>query len=419
MLRPRPRRGRRPRARGEADEHDSTGKAHVAYDTPPTTRPGYDGVVLARGLKIAAAILAVVLILLGPHLAWRLKPARTLGVVLVDKTVPFKMYREHAAIPWILHALKLRQPNGKFLEASHDYVGFDPATRTGHDLTADDLAHADALVITDTYGVYVGDYEQPGDVAALERSPKIYGGLTKDETGAMESFAGRGGMILAEFNTFASPTDDPTRARLEKLFGARWTKWVGRYWPNLQDPNEVPKWVGRVYQRVTGAPFDMTGPGFVLVREDRDMVVLRPGDDLGADVVSQIRTNEGATYELPERGGFWFWMDILEATEGEVLYEHVLDVTPAGEKKLAAHGLKSRFPAVVKHRTTWYFAGDFVDNALDLGNPERGYVLPYKERTAGCGGGSTSEANEGGFFWGWYAPVMTRLFLSRAHGSTE
>lgn len=364
-------------------------------------------------IKWLPRVLAVLLILAAPNLLWRLSPAKTLDVVIVDKTVPFKKFREHAAIPWLLHTLKFQGEGGNYLDPARDYVGFDPDKKTGEKLTAALVAKADVLVVADTYGVYVGDYERPNDEAALERSPKIYGGLDDGEAQVIEDFVKRGGLAVAEFNTFASPTEDAPRARLEKLFGVRWTKWVARYWPNLQDPNEVPKWVGRVWERVTHTPFDMTGAGLVFVREDQDILVLREGEDLGSEVVSQLRTPRGAAFDLPERGGFWFWMDVVEPIEGaEVLYEHVIGATPQGERKLWEHKLPVRFPAVVKRGDAWYLAGDFVDTAIELGNPERAGLLGWRQRTLGCGGGSSAD---GTFFWSFYAPLMARLFTSRAH----
>jgi hypothetical protein len=218
-------------------------------------------------------------------------------------------------------------------------------------------------------------------------------------------------MVIGEFNTFASPTEDVPRARLEARFGVRWTKWVARYWPNLQDPNEVPRWVGRVYEHVTGRPYDLTGGGLVFVRDDTDIAVLRNGEDLGPGVVSQERLPAGTAFGFPERGGFRYWMDILVATDAEVLYEHVVDATPAGARSLAAHGLPRRFPALTKLRDVWYFAGDFVDNSLDLGNPELAALLAYREERVGCSRGATLEES---FFWGWYVPIVSRLLASRA-----
>ncbi len=177
----------------------------------------------------------------------RLKKVRALEVVIVDKTVPFEKYREHAAIPWILHAMKLQGQERQFLDAATDYVGFDPKAKTGHDLTAAALAKADILVVTDTYGVYQGDYERPGDQAALERSPKIYGGLTADEASAMEGFVARGGPRARGVQHVRLPhTGARPRARGEALRGP--LDPLGR--ALLAEPagrERVPAWVGRVW----------------------------------------------------------------------------------------------------------------------------------------------------------------------------
>jgi hypothetical protein len=372
---------------------------------PPSAR-------IIRIGRIGALVGLALAVAVAPHVAWWFAPARALGVVLVDKTVPFRNYREHAAIAWLLHALKIHQKTGGFLDPARDYLGFDPATKTGRDLTPEDLATADVLVVADTYGAYTGDYTHPGEQAALERSPKIYGGLSVAEAFAIEAFAAKGGMVLAEFNTFASPTSAAARSRLEQLFGVRWTRWVARYWPDLQDANEVPRWVGATYERVYGAPFDLTGAGLVFVHEDGDIVVLREKVDLDGDVLTQDRTSTGAEFGFPERGQFWYWIDVLDAAGSDVLYEHVVHTTAAGQAKLEGHGLRLRFPAVTRRGEAYYFAGDFVDNAMELGNPERAWLLGYRQAraTGGCGGGGRDES----FFWGFYAPIVSRLLSSRA-----
>ncbi len=366
---------------------------------------------MPRITRIAAVLGVILALAFGPHIGWLLTRSRSLGVVVVDKTVPFRNYREHAAIPWILHAMKVRTPSGGFLDPARDYIGFDPATKTGHDITDADLTSADTLVVTDTYGVYTGDYEQPGDQAALERSPKIYGGLSYAEATAIERFAARGGLVLAEFNTFASPTESPARSRLETLFGVRWTRWVVRYWPDLQDANEVPRWVGATYDRVYHAPFDWTGGGLVFVHEDGDIVVLRDKEDLDGDGLTQERTATGAEFGFPERGAFRYWIDIVEDNGADVLYEHAVHATSAGQGKLEAHGLSLRFPAVTRRGVAYYFAGDFVDSGLELGSPERAWLLGYRTaRANGCGGPGRDESS----FWGFYVPIVERLLASRA-----
>ena len=365
---------------------------------------------MRASLRVVLFALLLALLLLTPHVLWRLRAGRQLEVVIVDKTVPFRQYREHAALPWLLHALKLQGKSGRFLDAAHDYLGFDPSTHTGTDLSPADLLGVDALLIADTYGVYHGDYGRDGEQAALERSPLIYGGMTDDEASAVERFANKGGLVIGEFNTFASPTEDAPRSRLERVFGAHWTRWVGRYWPNLRDRNEVPPWVAESWQKLTQTPFNMSGPGLVLVRDDNAIVVLRGGEDLGENVLTQERTRAGEIAGLPPSASFRFWFDVLVPDDGEVLCEHVIDVTPSGAAKLAAQHLPSRFPAVVRRGTAWYLAGDFVDSAIELGTPELAGLLTWKSYLARVGG-----VPEERFFWGWYAPLVGKLLNDRAH----
>jgi hypothetical protein len=56
----------------------------------------------------------------------------------------------------------------------------------------------------------------------------------------------------------------------------------------------------------------------------------------------------------------------------------------------------------------WYFAGDFVDSASDLGNPELYGVAQWRARTRS--GGLVDD----GDFWRLYVPIMSRLFAARA-----
>ena len=366
----------------------------------------------AHAIRVPVAIVAVVVLAIrAPHIAWWLRRPRTLDVVVVDKTVPFRKWREHAGFEWLLHALKIRRPDGRYNTPPLDYIGYDPVVRTGHDITDAQLRTADVLFLADTYGVYVGDYEQPGDIAALERSDRIYGGVTDAEANAIEGFANRGGLLLGEFNAFASPTEDGPRATLERTFGVRWTHWVGRYWPDLQDRREVPRWIGRVYERVYGRPFDIRGAGLVLVREDADMVVLRAGIELGPDIVTQERTGAAPEW-MPPDSAWAYWFDVVEATDADVLYEHVVHATDAGGALLARHGLRTHFPALTRRRhgpRAWYFAGDFVDSGVDRGDPERAGLLWWNRTVLDARHPSLDDV----FFWRWYVPVTAGILEGR------
>jgi hypothetical protein len=362
-------------------------------------------------LKRLAFLIPGVLLLTAPYTIWWLRPSSTLDVVIVDKTVPFRNYREHASFVWLMRALKIRNSAGEFMDEARDFIGFDPDARLGHDLTDAPLEHADVLFIADSYGVYRGDYQGPIGTAALELSPRIYGGMSEGEVPVIQRFAGRGGMTIAEFNAFASPTSPAVRAQLETLFGVRWTKWAVRYWPRLEDMNEVPAWLGRLYEQVYQRPYDLRGGGLVFVHEDSKLLVLRAGRELTSDVITQVRTPAGALLDIPELGRFRFWMDVVERVDAEVLAEHVVAVNDAGRKALIEHGLPERFPALVRRRDAFYFAGDFVDTAADLGNPQRAGLLPWRRLTTGFKDDSL-DANS--YFFSWYAPILSRLLSSRA-----
>src|SRR5688572_27557019 len=281
-----------------------------------------DAVVKRRLRKLALFLAVLFALFVLPKIVWWVWFLRTLNVVIVDKTVPFEKYREHEIFFWLLEAWKIASSSDRFLDPASDYVGYDPIAKRGTDLDGSKLMQADLLFIADTYGVYVGDYEVPGDVAALERSPKIYGGLSDQEASSIEAFLGRSCTVIAEFNTFASPTSESARKRMEAAFGVRWTDWVARYWPNVRDPNEVPPWVGKVYERVFHKPFEITGPAMIFVKNDVDMVVLQPSLHFEGDEISTMRRTDAAPSELPRSGSFYFWLDVVEPIDAEVLYEH-------------------------------------------------------------------------------------------------
>ena len=361
-------------------------------------------VAIATVLAVAAS---------APYFVWQCEPSRTLEVVVVDETAGSRTDR--APVAWLLRALKIRNRAGRFLDPARDYVGFDPVSRRGRDLVDADLASAEVLFVTEPRRAHAGVDDGPDEQATREQPPQAHSGLSDAEALAIDSFCARGGVILGEFSASALPAGDEARGRLQSIFGVRWTGWEGRYWPNLRDGNEVPRSIGGIYERINGRPFDLSGGGLVFVRDDaEDIVVLRDGEDLPAIAISEERTAGGAVFDFPERGAFARWIDVIDAAASEVLVEHVVGATPAGQAKLAAHGLPGKFPAVTRRWNAWYFAGDFVELSTDFGSPERAALLPFRRISAGC-----DSAAEEGPFWGWYAPVVSRLLASRASPYTR
>ena len=63
--------------------------------------------------------------------------------------------------------------------------------------------------------------------------------------------------------------------QLEGALGVRWTRWIGRYFPRLEDKDEVPQWMRNDYEREWKRPWEFHGPGYVLVQDDVHCEVLR------------------------------------------------------------------------------------------------------------------------------------------------
>ena len=354
---------------------------------------------------------------------WYMKPESPWRVAVVDKTVPHDDYREHAALYWVLRHEKIGSPEGaRDWVLSEHYVGFvptpdDPDRRgVGHDLTASDLRSADMLFLADTYGVYEGDYLDPRDRAALDYSARIYGGLSTAEAAIVEQFAEvQGGHLVAEFNTFASPTPLAARQTMERLFGLHWTGWTGRYFEELSNISEVPAWARRGYQEQYGQEWAVRGPGYLLVHEDTTLFLLREGIEVTSKGLT-IGVNAGGAMMngVLEGMAFEYWFDIVTAdADSAVPAMFHLDLLDPGRELAQRFGAPSEFPAVVVASTDplrMYFAGDFSDASGALG-PHWLEGLPWLNNRL-MSMWSLRPASQESFYWGFYIPVLRNTFAA-------
>ena len=309
-----------------------------------------------------------------PTAAWFVEKDNPVRIRVVDKTVPHPNYREHAALFWVLNHEKTQPPDfERPWTLDRDYVGYypDPDEKCYGSyipLDEDYLTEIDLLYIADAYGVYTLDMVGCSELkAALDYSKVIKGGFTLDEVKVIEAFAERGGMVIGEFNTFASPTHGEPRERLENLFGVRWTRWAGRYFEELSSIDDVPVWARRNWLKQYGVPWRFKGPGFLLVHEDERLFVLESPSEAAVEGM-KIRNLEmfdqvlmGTKNDTP----FLYWFDIVEALpETEVLAEYELEVTAKGLRELRKFGVPARFPAVSRVSRSplrVYLAGDMSD----------------------------------------------------------
>jgi hypothetical protein len=251
-------------------------------------------------------------------------------------------------------------------------------------------------------------------LAALERSPNIYGGLEPAEADAVEGALDRGIPIVAEFNSFASPTEAAVARRIEELLGLRWTHWIGRYFADLADEDEVPRWLVRTWEREWNDTWEFEGPGWVLTRDDVSCEVLRVGLEIES-IGLTLERSEPIDPLLARAGdgvAYPYWFDIVEPQPGtEILARFRWHLLPPGEARMAARELPLELPAVLRRRgartgtPAYYFAGDFADNPMrDDRVPFAGYLTLRRWLEA-----VKLAPSEDGFYWRFYVPMMHAL----------
>ncbi len=330
----------------------------------------------------ALATLLIVSFLAMP-VAWLLKPSHDLRVQIVDKTVPLTNYREHARLMWLLSQGKVKPPSGRLLwNKTRDYIGYDPVTAENTEIADKDLENKDLLYIADTYGIYSLDYAVARNpVEHLELNPKIYGGLTASEIAVIERFVRAGGRLIAEFNSFASPTGGDVRRRMEKLLHLRWTGWVGRWQADLADHREIAEGIRRRWEAQFQRTWDLVGPGLIFVHDSGRVLVLREGLEVARDNPMYLRFHEAV---LP----YHYWFDVVIAERPEdVKATYTIEATEAGKKLLSHFGIPEVFPAVM-HDDEFkygYFSGDFADQETSLDPPWLGGITTVRRWMASAG----------------------------------
>jgi len=380
-----------------------------------------------RSLRWSWPVLVVASCVLVPWVCYAARPPRRIELTVLDKTVPFRNWFEHRSFYWLLGHLKVVKADGTQYRLEVDYLGAYPPARAGdppestRDLTVADVTAARLVYLADTYGVYRDDLKSEERMAAaLERSPKIYGGLTVDEANAAASALSAGKTLVAEFNTLGSPTGNDAKTTLEAALGVRWTHWIGRYFSRLEDVGEVPRWMRNDYEREWGKPWRFEGPGYVLMQDDAHCEVLRVGvevDTIGLTIERERPIDahlDGAADRVP----YPYWFDVVDSPDAVRLASFVWHLKPEGRERLKLRGLPERFAAVT-HRTpatggvAWYFAGDFADNPMDPRPvPFLGY-LGFRHLVEGL----KLAPSETAFYWRFYVPMMETI-LADAEASS-
>jgi len=348
--------------------------------------------------------LVVVLLFNMPRILWEVSKSKDLNVFIVDKTIPDETYREHKSLVWMLNNEKyVKSEDKSSYEYKNDYYGFFPKENKEYEISdkLDIPTNTNLIYIADTYGVYTEEYY--GDSKQGNKSERIYGGITLDEVNIIKKAVYNGSDLVAEFNTFGSPTDNDTKETLYDLLGLNWTGWKGRYFEKLDKGIEVPNWAVSSYESKEGEKWNFTGYGFVFVDENEEVVVLTK-EDIGETGIEFSFTEEG-TKEFGENKAYkyMYWFDIIEPiNNSQVLAKYDLKLSKSGQSKLIEANIPLSFPAVIKNRVsssnTYYFAGDYVDYSQIPKSYKKMYYMNFIKLFA--------NDDKDNFFWKAYVPML-------------
>ncbi|OOG77717.1 hypothetical protein [Algoriphagus sp. A40] len=354
------------------------------------------------------------------YFIWLIFPERQLEVLILDKTVVDNSYQEHAGLFWALDHLKYKKNSGEFYSKDRDYLGFFPNGKpdfgTSKDLTGKteqqirELAtQSDLIYLTDSYGVYEGDFDEAKPVGL---SKKVYGGLEFTDIQLIRMAKEEGKVMVAEFNSIASPTPKPIRTEFENLMGLKWTGWIGRYFDELDTTVnlEIPNWMIRQYQLQHEA-WSLSGPGLIFIKESGEIEAFLFQTDY-QNKVPLIRTQKVNKhgFSLPEVVPYPDWFDVMMIERDyQVISYYDINPTSEGLQKLRDMGLPRFFPAaVVRHLekgSQYYFSGDFSDLRGDLGS-SRFYGVPTLWRGFYV---ASDYPDRQSFFWNYYFPLISQI----------
>ncbi len=357
---------------------------------------------------ISIFIILIVTIVALPFILWQIQPAKNLDVIIMDKTVPDMTYREHKGFMWILNNLKIKNQNSAFAY-SKDYYGFIPMEDQKYKTKElpYNLKTADMIYITDTYGVYNEEFYKKNIYG--NRSELIYGGASESEVEVIKKLLNEN-VIIAEFNTLASPTEDQERNQMEDIFGLTWSGWIGRYFSDLSDNNEeIPKWIKTNYAMQYGVKWGFEGPGIVFVGLGDKIVVLREGTELGKGL-NTIKFTPKAVKQFTVKNNvkYYYWFEVCKPEKDtEILANYKIDLTEKGKKVMEEFNLPSEFPAVLLKKsgyTSYYFCGDFADNNM---TPKiyQAYGIRFLNKITTF----DEDTNQNYFYWNVYYPLIKTI----------
>ncbi|NLA48008.1 MAG: hypothetical protein GX876_00945 [Bacteroidales bacterium] len=374
---------------------------------------------MKKPLLIVLLILAAVLILPVINLLqWTFMEKKAMNIIIVDKTVPSIHREKHKSFNWILTNDRFvnREKNRSF-SYRKDYYGFIPTRplkkklwdRNEYRLA--DLKElpekADAIYITDTYGVFFNEWYQ--GFSQSRRTRKIYGGLNNNDNLLIKEMKDRNKLVVMEYNSFDFPTAEYESFRAQERLGIRFTGWTGKYFGSLDSTSKgFQAWMPGMYRKQYNEPWSFSKAGIVLLQEHK-IIVLEEGTHLTnpfpAIVTEETYSN---SWNLAGRVTFDQWFDVIDPMGNDVISRFMISTNSRGDSLLAENSLINEFPAVIREpeeKRTFYFSGDFASKNIKyctsrFKNYEKFKGLLYDKRAD----------DPRKFFWLYYKPLIEGIF---------
>ncbi|MBI9096752.1 MAG: hypothetical protein JEY71_17985 [Sphaerochaeta sp.] len=360
--------------------------------------------------------LFVIFLILLPTLLYVIKTPSPLSFTIYNKTVPDGLVKHHLALAWFLRNEKILTPERKPFKATSTYKGYFPLANEQDRIQslAPIASETDIIYIADTYGVYRSEGGFSRTQTGENTSNLIYGGTSQEDVEALQAYLNRDeeNTLIAEFNTFATPTPSYIQAQLYEMFRSRWTGWSGQFVEDLSSQGETPSWILAQHEANSSQSWPYTGSGIILYNTNDEFLVLQSNEDIGEKANTFAFTQAGKTL-LGQEGSnkYKHLFDIVEPLEGaKVLATYTLDVTPEGLEKLRSHGLEPSFPAIILGETanhkTYYFAGNWAYSPN---------ILRFSTMQGVATAMKYLSEKEQAFYWKIYIPLM-RAIIKEAAG---
>ncbi|MET3729456.1 hypothetical protein ABID52_003037 [Fictibacillus halophilus] len=341
-------------------------------------------------------ILLIIGLITSPFWMWWIKQDNILDVAIVDKTINEDSFREHSGLVWTLNHLKIVNKKEEAYQENKHFSRSVPTFNKGKE--------PDILYVADSYGV---------EVLNQENKPSVKGGLTPSEVENIRRTVMSGTTnLIAEFNTFASPTGKEAREGISELLNVEWSGWIGRYFSDLNG-KEVPSWVKENYKDRYGE-WSFKSGGMLFVHEKGEMVILE-NKDMKKKGAQFFFTKEGKkTYGLDASVPYHYWFDIIKPlNEDEIMAQYELNLTDTGKRKIQKHHIPLMFPAIIQHQNAaykaTYFAGDYADQA-ELPELYQTWGISFIKQKFALDDGQGST-----FYWKVYLPLMRAILEDAQH----